>query len=79
MFSPVKGTFESNNSEQSSKVLKLSESINNDISILHLDSHCVPSLPTINSPDVLFNSFITGPVDVTGDLLLDSIKSFTIL
>ena len=51
----------------SSKVAKLTESIDNDISN-DLDSQCIPSLP--NSPDLLFNCFITGPVYMTRDLLL---------
>ena len=72
VFSPVKRKFESNDSDQSSKVPKLTESIDNDIS-MNLDSQCIPSLP-----DLLFNGFITGPVDMTRDLLLGSINNLTI-
>ena len=77
VFSPVKRKFESNDSDQSSKFPKLTESIDDDISI-NLDSQCIPSLPNNNSPDLLFNGFITGPVDMTGDLLLASINNLTI-
>ena len=66
VFSPVKRKFESNDSDQSSKVPKLTESIDNDIS-MNLDSQCIPSLP--DSPDLLFNNFKTGPVGMTRDLL----------
>ena len=75
VFSPVKRKFESNDSDQSSKVPKLTESIDNDISI-NLDSHCIPSLP--DSPDLLLNGFITGTVNMTRDLLLGSINNLTI-
>ena len=77
VFTLVKRKFESNNSDQSSKFPKLTESIDNDISI-NLDSQCIPSLPNNNSPDLLFNGFITGPVDMTRDLLLASINNLTI-
>ena len=77
VFSPVKREFESNDSDQSSKFPKLTESIDNDISI-NLDSQCIPSLPNNSSPDLLFNGFITGPVDMTRDLLLGSINNLTI-
>ena len=58
--------------DQSSKFPKLTESIDNDIS-MNLNSQCIPSLA--DSPDLLFNGFITGPVDMTRDLLLGSIKT----
>ena len=77
VFTPVKRKFESNDSDQSSKVPKLTESIDNDISI-NLYSQCIPSLPNNNSPDLLFNGLITEPVDMTGDLLLGSINNLTI-
>ena len=54
VFSPVKRKFKSNDSDQSSKVPKLTESIDNDIS-MNLDSQCIPSLHY--SPDLLFNGF----------------------
>ena len=70
--------FESNDSDQFSKVPKPTESIDNDISI-NLDSQSIPSLPDNNSPDLLFNVIITGPVDMTGDLLPGSINNLAIL
>ena len=75
VFSSVERKFESNYSDQSSKFPKLTESINTDIS-MNLNSQCIPSLP--DSPDLLFNGFITGPVDMTRDLLLGSINNLTI-
>ena len=75
VFGPVKRKFESNYSNQSCKFPKLTESIDNDIS-MNLDSQCIPSLP--DSPDLLFIDFITGPVSMTRDLLLGSITNLTI-
>ena len=76
VFSPVKRKFESNDSDQSSKIHKLAESIDNDISI-NLDSQCIPSLTNNNLPDLSFNGLITGPVDMAGELLLGSINKLT--
>ena len=70
--------FESNDSDQFSKVPKPTESIDNNISI-NLDSQSIPSLPDNNSTDLLFNVIITGPVDMTGDLLPGSINNLAIL
>ena len=75
VFSPVKRKFESNDSDQFSKVPKLTEFIDNDIS-MNPDSQYIPYLP--DSHDMLFNCFITGPVDMTRDLLLGFINNLTI-
>ena len=45
---------------------------------MNLDFQCIPSLANNNLPDLLFNDPITGPVDMTGDLLLGSINNLII-
>ena len=75
VFNPAKRKFQSNDYDQSNTVPKLTESMDNLIS-MNIDSQSIPTLP--DSPDLLFNSFITGRVDMTEDLLLSSTNNLTI-